>query len=239
MVGVATHSLDFRKSAGGFIHGFRYTVRALSRYLEWRNHGVPWPYFTGHIKDLMNHIIRRLNEASDIYQMFSHLVDVIAFRGDDQFEYFEAVGMGMLPEFEEHTGRPFTRGIIINLEYGKNFSGATADPFKEDRATGEAQEAHTSNFLHPVLYYYDDGMPPLKDKFTLGRPARIHHMVEDFLTEWTAPLTHIMPLRWFLEYCTKTDLRKYHAETCFKHAMTGTSSPIACEEGFEGFLLPQ
>ena len=23
--GTATHSLDFRKSAGGFIHGFRYT----------------------------------------------------------------------------------------------------------------------------------------------------------------------------------------------------------------------
>jgi len=24
-VGTATHSLDYRKSAGGFIHGFRYT----------------------------------------------------------------------------------------------------------------------------------------------------------------------------------------------------------------------
>lgn len=25
VAGTATHSLDFRKSAGGFIHGFRYT----------------------------------------------------------------------------------------------------------------------------------------------------------------------------------------------------------------------
>uniref|UniRef100_A0ABM0MVH5 FAD-dependent oxidoreductase domain-containing protein 2-like n=1 Tax=Saccoglossus kowalevskii TaxID=10224 RepID=A0ABM0MVH5_SACKO len=41
--GTNTHSLDFRKSAGGFIHGFRYTARALSKILEFRNHQVPWP----------------------------------------------------------------------------------------------------------------------------------------------------------------------------------------------------
>eukprot|EP00930_Biecheleria_cincta_P058181 TRINITY_DN44025_c0_g1_i1.p1 TRINITY_DN44025_c0_g1~~TRINITY_DN44025_c0_g1_i1.p1 ORF type:complete len:599 (+),score=86.49 TRINITY_DN44025_c0_g1_i1:269-1798(+) len=41
--GTISHSLDFRKSAGGFIHGFRYTARALFRLLEERNFGVPWP----------------------------------------------------------------------------------------------------------------------------------------------------------------------------------------------------
>ena len=53
--GTITHNLDFRKSAGGFIHGFRYTSRAkrgetkavlrsraLFRLLEERNFGVPW-----------------------------------------------------------------------------------------------------------------------------------------------------------------------------------------------------
>lgn len=240
LTGAAAHSLDFRKSAGGFIHGFRYTARTLARHLEWKNHGVPWPHVTLHIKDLMNQIVRRLNEASDIYQMFSHLVDVIVFRDNDQFEYFEAVGIGMLNEFEKHTGRPFTRGIVINLEYGKNFSGPGKDPFKEDRATGEAQEAHTSNFLHPVLYYYEGEIPPLVDTHYLPRPKRIHHMVEDFLTEWAAPLTHILPLRWYLEYCTRRDLRKFYAETCFKYAMTGTTSPIACEEEYlKGFGLPK
>lgn len=41
VVGTASHSLDFRKSAGGFIHGFRYTgeyctviqVRTVSIYM--------------------------------------------------------------------------------------------------------------------------------------------------------------------------------------------------------------
>lgn len=30
LAGTATHSLDFRKSAGGFIHGFRYTGNSLN-----------------------------------------------------------------------------------------------------------------------------------------------------------------------------------------------------------------
>ena len=58
-----------------------------------------------------------------------------------------------------------------------------SDPFREDRATGDPQVAHFSNFLHPVLYYYDDGIPAA-DKLGLPKPKRLHHMVEDFLTEW-------------------------------------------------------
>ncbi|CAG2231158.1 FAD-dependent oxidoreductase domain-containing protein 2 [Mytilus edulis] len=38
LAGAATHSLDFRKSAGGFIHGYRYTARSLSRILDNRYH---------------------------------------------------------------------------------------------------------------------------------------------------------------------------------------------------------
>ena len=31
--GTSTHSLDFRKSAGGFIHGFRYTSKFQSNFM--------------------------------------------------------------------------------------------------------------------------------------------------------------------------------------------------------------
>ena len=36
------HGKDFRRAAGGFIHGFRYTTRALHRILEARYHSTPW-----------------------------------------------------------------------------------------------------------------------------------------------------------------------------------------------------
>merc|ERR1719378_28966 len=58
--GTITHSLDWRKSAGGFIHGFRYTTRALHRLLEVRNHGVQWPHVTLPFSELMNTLTKRL-----------------------------------------------------------------------------------------------------------------------------------------------------------------------------------
>lgn len=45
----------------------------------------------------------------------------------------------------------------------------------------------------------------------LPRPNAIHHIVEDFLTDWTAPNAHILPLRRFLENCLGTDLRNFFA----------------------------
>lgn len=40
------------------------------------------------------------------------------------------------------------------LEYGPDFSGPGKDTFRPDRATGDPLEAHLSNFLHPVFYFY-------------------------------------------------------------------------------------
>lgn len=47
--------------------------------------------------------------------------------------------------------------------------------------------------------------------WALPRPKAIHHIVEDFLTEWDGPVSHIQPLRRFLEHCVKTDLRTFYA----------------------------
>ena len=37
------HGKDFKRSAGGFIHGFRYTARALFRTLSAKYEDTPWP----------------------------------------------------------------------------------------------------------------------------------------------------------------------------------------------------
>jgi hypothetical protein len=42
------------------------------------------------------------------------------------------------------------------MEYGKDFSGPGNDVFRLNRATGESSDAHKSNFLHPVFYYFDE-----------------------------------------------------------------------------------
>ena len=45
--------------------------------------------------------------------------------------------------------------IVMVFQYGSRFSGPGKDTFHNDRAVGEAENAHLSNFLHPVFYYYE------------------------------------------------------------------------------------
>jgi len=235
--GTATHSLDFRKSAGGFVHGFRYTARTLHHLLEWRNHGKVWPSTTGHVTDLLTFVLKRINEASGLYQMYSTLCDVIALRGET-FEYIEEFPSNLLHEFEKHSGISVSSAVIVTLDYGANFSGPAVDTFREDRASGDPSEAFRSNFLHPVLYYYKrlpdkQAMKNRRRGEMLPKPDRLHHTIEDFLTTWDAPNTHILPLRRFLEYSTGKDLRQFFVEDCLEIALTHFSLPDACKRQFK------
>ncbi|KFQ75697.1 FAD-dependent oxidoreductase domain-containing protein 2, partial [Phaethon lepturus] len=250
VLGTASHSVDFRKSAGGFIHGFRYTTRAVHRLLENRHHGVPWPCTVYPITQLTNSIIKRVNEASGLYQMFSVLADIILLRDPTvvvaihrnatAFEYLEEYPVGVLAELEMQTGRKAPNGLfVVIMEYGRNFSGADKDVFYYNRAVGEAQHAWQSNFLHPVIYYYkrlptEREMRLRPPDWPLPCPDAVHHIVEDFLTDWTAPNAHILPLRRFLENCLSTDLRNFFAESCFLFAFTRQKLPPSCRQGYVG-----
>ena len=65
-------------------------------------------------------------------------------------------------------------------------------------------------------------------------PTRMHHIVEDFLTQWTAPRVHFTPLRRFIEACTGRDLRSRHARDCYAMALTHKNLPLGCE-GYEAW----
>ncbi|XP_048448900.1 FAD-dependent oxidoreductase domain-containing protein 2, partial [Rhincodon typus] len=239
IIGTAGHSIDYRKSAGGFIHGFRYTARAVHHLLEHRYHGTTWPATTLPIIHLTNTIIKRINEASGLYQMFSVLADIVLLQKNaTEFEYLEEYPIGALPHLQENTGRNAANGLfVINLEYGSNFSRPEADVFHPSRSVGEPRHAWLSNFLHPVIYFYkrlptETEMMQRPKLWPLPRPHYIHHVVEDFLTDWTAAKAHILPLRRFLENCLGTDLRSFFAESCFKFALTNPHVPPFCHHGY-------
>lgn len=239
ILGTASHSVDYRKSAGGFIHGFRYTVRAVHRLLEQRHHGVAWPSTEHPITHLASAIIRRINEASGLYQMFSVLADVVLLKENaTTFEYLEEFPMQMLAQLETITGKRARHGLfVINMEYGRNYSGPDKDVFFSDRSVGHMEDAWLSNFLHPVIYYYRHLPTEQEVRFRpagwpLPRPSALHHVVEDFLTDWTAPVGHILPLRRFLENCLDTDLRSFYAESCFLFALTHQRLPPFCQQGY-------
>ncbi|KAG1650857.1 FAD-dependent oxidoreductase domain-containing protein 2 [Nymphon striatum] len=80
----------------------------------------------------------------------------IPSRKTETAQYFEDFPIKMFAEFSELTGVDITSKsfLVMDFEYGRNFSGPGKDTFAEDRAVGDASEAHKSNFLHPVFYYY-------------------------------------------------------------------------------------
>lgn len=136
------------------------------------------------------------------------------------------------------TGHHVDSVIVMSMEYGADFSGPENNVFREDRATSQASLAFKSNFLHPVFYYYKH-LPSQrqmdiaeKKEMLLPRPTRIHHTVEDFLTSWNAPHSHVLPLRRFLEYCINSDLRNFFSEECLLYSLTSQRTPLSCQNHF-------
>lgn len=234
VLGTAAHSRDYRASAGGFVHGFRYTVRAVHRVLERRYHGKKWPSTRLSTSQLQSWILKRVGEASGPYQMFEMLGDIILLQGS-HCEYLEEFPLQALPQLASLSGREASEHglIVLLMQYGKK----KIDFLGRNRAETDWTKAWKSNFLHPVLYYYDT-LPTDEDmKFRphgwpLPRPKAIHHMVEDFLTEWDGPVSHIQPLRRFLEHAVQTDLRAFYAESCFRFSLTHRKPPIFCQRGY-------
>ena len=67
---------------------------------------------------------------------------------------------------------------------------------------------------------------------SLPRPDHLHHIVEDTLTTWDAPISHILPLRRFLETVTNQDLRNFYAADCFEMAMLHQTVPLYCRQQY-------
>ncbi|KAL2101052.1 hypothetical protein ACEWY4_002813 [Coilia grayii] len=234
VLGTAAHSRDYRMSAGGFVHGFRYTVRAVHRVLEQRYHGNAWPSTKLSTSQLLSWLLRRVNEASGPYQMFGVLGDVVLLHGS-YCEYLEEFPVQALPQLPALSGHrvPAKGLLVLVLQYGLN----RTDTLGPGRAESEWTRAWRSSFLHPVLYYYDT-LPSERDMrlrpagWPLPRPRAVHHVIEDFLTEWDQPISHSQPLRRFLEHCFQTDLRAFYAESCFRFSLTRQKPPLFCRQGY-------
>lgn len=90
--GTLSHGKDVKRSAGAFIHGFRYTARALHRILELEHHKVAWPSKTfscdeAGIDGLVEHTLHRINTASGPYQMIGSLGDAIVLHPNGTLQY--------------------------------------------------------------------------------------------------------------------------------------------------------
>ncbi|MFY1635027.1 FAD-dependent oxidoreductase [Solwaraspora sp. WMMB335] len=194
--GTLNQQRDFKKSTSGFIHGFRYGVRALHRILQRRYAGEAWPAekIDAEPAAMADAIIARVNRTSALWQLFGVLADVLTVAGPDA-RYHEEVPVDYLvrtglsaPDHEP------THAFAITLEYGPEHD--QVDPFDVSVgriAQDSVGEAHDAAYLHPVVRLHRD-----------GAVAAVHHLAENLENQWDRPDVHRAPLVAFLERCLAT-----------------------------------
>jgi hypothetical protein len=172
---------DFKRSTSGFIHGFRYGVRALHRMLELKDHGVEWPHavLAADPETLMEAVIARVNRTSALWQQFAFMCDLIVVE-PGRARYYEE-----LPLDYVHASPP-ELFFTITLEYGPDHD--LVDPF--DISVGriaqtDAERAAEGRYLHPVVRCH-----------RRGELVAEHHVTENLENEWTGP-GHRLPLKQF------------------------------------------
>jgi thioredoxin reductase len=184
--GTLSQERDFKKSTNGFIHGFRYAVRALFKILEQRYGREPWPSspLAATPEAITAAVIARINRTSALWQQFTVLADVVTVTGDTA-AYLEEVPVayfasGGLPAAGD--------AFVITLEYGPEHD--QVDPFDitvSRIAQDTVGQAHDAAYLHPVVRHY-----------RAGTLAGTHHLAENLENEWDRPQVHIEPLDDFL-----------------------------------------
>jgi len=182
---------DFKRSTGGFIHGFRYGVRALHRMLERTYHGGQWPHrlLRTDPDALAAAVLARVNRTSALWQQFGFLCDVIVPSGPDQpgragaaARYYEELPVDYVRE-----GRFGGSYFTVTLEYGPDHD--RFDPFDVSvtRITqADAENSDRGRYLHPVIRRY-----------VRGELRGEHHVTENLENEWDDPVIHREPLRAF------------------------------------------
>ncbi|MFI5931556.1 NAD(P)-binding domain-containing protein [Actinoplanes sp. NPDC051494] len=181
--GTLTQQRDFKKSTSGFIHGFRYGVRALHRILRTRYHGEPWPSVRVEVtpEAVTDAIVARINVTSALWQQFAVLADVVTMDG----RYCAEVPVAYLKETAEFG--PLV--LVTTLEYGPDHD--QVDPFDitvPRIAENDPAAAHDASYLHPVVRAYRD-----------GQVVAEHHMAENLENHWNIPAVHQQPLVVFLK----------------------------------------
>ncbi|AGL20616.1 NAD(P)-binding domain-containing protein [Actinoplanes sp. N902-109] len=180
--GTLSQQRDFKKSTNGFIHGFRYAVRALFHILEARYENKPWPAtrIDATPEAITDAIIARINVSSALWQQFAVLADVVRVDGADAYHEQE-VPVAYLPA----DGLQF----VTTLEYGPDHDHI--DPFDitvPRVAENDAAAAHDASYLHPVVRAHRD-----------GQVVAEHHLAENLENNWDLPTVHQQPLAVFVK----------------------------------------
>ena len=183
-IGASMQTVNFRKNAGGFIHGFRYTIRTLIDIILEKEKSIPLPCssISNCSEAVITKTLERINNASSLYQMYAELCDVIveSSNEDNTIEYYYDIPYGYITE--RFRGR---KTIVLFFNFG-NRNGEDAFTFISKATPLHPEE---SAFLHPIIQ-------------SLGIDGTVEdeiHLLENLETKWSLSDSGIKKLQKILE----------------------------------------
>jgi thioredoxin reductase len=191
--GTLTQQRDYKVTTSGFIHGFRYNLRALHRLFERKYHGNDWPArsIPRCPEAMTKALLERFNSTSALWQQFGFLGDLFAPGPNDDFLYYEELPVDFVHDSEFGQQEDY---YLLTLEYGKNHERDLINPVGNYRPhKDDASNAHFSPGLHPIIRRYN------KSKL-----VEEHHVMEDLLSEWCDKV-HTQPLLKFFQRVLKEE----------------------------------
>ena len=175
--GCLMHSLDFKESAGGFIHGFRYLIRAQFRHIRAKHFGVPWPSRTfADVEATTDHARARVQNSSGLYQMSDFLVDLMLLMSDGSVKYYEEVPRPWLAQVVAPGGG--IGGITLKMMFSNKTAWNFEMQFDDTHANREE-----GLFIHPVFTPLIVSSKRDRTQLQEGSPV---HISEDLLGTWSS-----------------------------------------------------
>jgi len=154
-IGTLMHTFDYKKSSGGFIHGFRYLIKNffILNYLQ----KFEFKYFDifsiNDIDIVVNHIIYKINYSSALYQMHGVICDFFYYDiYNGKFIYYNDITKNFILDDYIERNNNINIYFILTLEYSdiKDYDLRTIGNKKSNIGTESK-----SSFLHPVIYIYN------------------------------------------------------------------------------------
>ena len=173
-IGSLMHSLDFKKSSGGFIHGFRYLIKYFFNINYDKNYNIN---NFNNVDQLLHHLIYKINESSPMYQMYGQLCDIFYLdSNDNSYKYYNDIHFN----FYKNTNIANisdTYIFIVKLEYGKK---TITDIYDFGLYVSGLGNESNSTLLHPVIYVYKN-IVEMCDQQTID----IIHFDEDLFADFS------------------------------------------------------
>lgn len=187
--GILSHMRDFKKKQSGFIHGFRYNIRALHQILErkYQNQELPHQLIEPTPESLAEVILKRANQSSGLWQQTGFLCDLIVIpNGREAVSYYQDLPTDYVHDSDLGQHDHY---YTITLEFGLDVIFASPDPLAVERIhKDDVERAALSSGIHPIIR-----------RFCGNTLIAEHHVIEDIASEWLEEV-HIKPLLEFLRY---------------------------------------